>query len=109
LLEEDLTDSEKFILWCTRKNLTVAKVAVEYGVSKAIAKEWKTGQRSDDVPQVKLLGMDPHEHYHILRVRSGMTEFELSRRLNIPVGQVCKFEYGNAYRYMPRMIDFWEK
>lgn len=56
-------------------------------------------------PGVKLKGMYPHEHFVVLRIRSGLGISELARRIGITRSYLWFIESGKGP--LAKLIDYW--
>lgn len=104
MLEEDLTPGEKLYLWRRRKNKRVWEYARQYGVSRYAYQRWEN-DLGDDIPIIKLMGVEQAEQFVILRKRSGMTQKELAARMGISRSWLHLVEAGKVS--MKQAIEFW--
>jgi hypothetical protein len=106
VLEEDLTPREKLRLYCYRKRWKDAgALSVAFGVHVDVAKRWLE-EDCDDIPEIYLEGIDPGEHYRVLRFRSGLTTGEVADRIGVTWAHVYSMESG---RESPKtLMEFWD-
>lgn len=94
MLEEDLTPGEKLIVWRTRERYSFPDAAKFYGVSEKTYRAWEQGRM--DPPNVQLGGIEPYEHFHVLRLRAGMTRRELADKVGKNPAAIQAEETGKA-------------
>ncbi len=105
MLERDLKPHEKLFLDRMRRYELIAAAAKRWGVPYEHYRLWEKGTRKNP-PRVKLRGMNPHEHYTVMRLRHGLTRKELARRMGIMRRTLWEAEHGRL-KTLERFMEFW--
>lgn len=105
MLEEDLSYKERLYVYRQRRRLTSWQHARELGVPYGQYYGWAHGLSEEGAPEMRLRGIDPGEHYMVLRLRAGMTRRKMCARLGISYWHLTEIERGN--RTLKRLIEFW--
>lgn len=93
------TKAEALYLWRRRQaGMSQTLAAAALGVGVDIYRDWETGRRDHDVPQMrKRLGaLKPCEVCAILRRREGLTQRQLAKLMGCTRLWVLQMEAGNA-------------
>jgi hypothetical protein len=103
MLEETLSRGEKIFLARHRAERSIATEAERRGVSEKTYRAWEL----DDLegPNVSLGGLEPHEHYLILRFRTRIPLARFARMLGINYKTLRDMERGR--RPLHRLIEYW--
>lgn len=91
-------------LWRHRARLRPDQDRERLGVSLQRYRDLLAGKVTDG-PEILLHGMDPWEHYFILRVRAGWGLSVLARKLGCSTRFLLSMERGE--RSLKRLIEFW--
>lgn len=106
MLEKDLTPGEK--LWLNRRRLqkSMRKRAEDYDVSLHTYWCWEQDDPSHDIPDIDLGGIDPGEHYAIVRRRANMSIHELAREMRVSRADISLMERGKK-KDCSRLQEYW--
>mgnify|MGYP003648201724 CR=1 FL=1 len=108
MLEEHLFPGEKLYLQRKRAKQTMLQSALGYGVTLHRYRRWEQDLRvwSDpEPPEVTLGGLEPWEHYIVLRLRSKMRQVDLANKLGMSRNTIVRMEQGKSP--LKRLIAFW--
>lgn len=105
MLEEDLRPGERLRLARWRDVESAADAARRLGVTQYRLKLWETCKSEDDCPEVELGGMEPNEHYVVLRWRAGLTVRGLARKMSVHPQFLYEAERG--LQRLDRLVEFW--
>lgn len=108
MLEEDLLPGEKLYLKRRREKKKMLECALEFGVSIALYRKWERGTlwyRDPDPPEVNLGGLEPYDHYTVLRLRRGLSIHAAAKLMGIDPTYLSLMERGK--RPLKRLIEFW--
>jgi transcriptional regulator with XRE-family HTH domain len=104
MLEESLSKGERLFVWRHRRRLTRGAAARFFGVTLGRYKRWEAGTTTG-VPTVQLGGLEPQEHYVVLRKRSGYSLKDIAEKMGISTRKLRTMELGESP--LDRQIDFW--
>ena len=106
MLEEDLTPGERLRLFRRRRGWVAPDMAAFLGVDIDTYHGWEKDLSSETAaPDVELGGMEPYEHYFMLRYRSGITAKELGMMIGRSKEWVLRSESGLCP--LKPLIEFW--
>lgn len=103
MLEEDLTRGEKLFLDRRRKKLTQRQAAARYSTTLYAYRRWE--EDLSRPPTIKIKGMEPHEHYVIMRVRAGLGLAQMARMMGLSRGYLGLIESGHGS--LARLVEYW--
>jgi DNA-binding XRE family transcriptional regulator len=103
LLEEDLTNAEKFFLLRWRGKKSIRQMAADFEVSPQLYRAFEDGSSSS--PDGGTGGLDPNERYVIYRRRRGISQAEVARRMGVRSGAISAEERG--HRPIKLLLEFW--
>jgi len=103
MLEEDLTRGEKLYLLRSRTGTTVQQAAEDHKVEPNIYAAWE--QDEVEGPDIDIGGLDPHEHYIVLRLRIGKSIGQQAEDMGLHDAVLRRMEKGKGS--LQRQIDYW--
>ena len=86
------------------------EAALEYGLTSALYKRLEQGRpRWSDptAPEVNLMGLEPWEHYIVLRLRARMRQTDLAAAIGASRNTIIRMEKGEAS--LKRLIAYWRE
>lgn len=105
MIEEELHPWEKHRLHRWRMKWSTEEAANHFGVSEAEYEVWESPESKNPRYVPALGGLVQNERYVIYRIREGLSQSELARRMGARPSRICLEERG---RVPPTTLkEFW--
>lgn len=102
--ELKLTRGEALLVERRRRGLNQVLAAADWKVHPDKYREWEADRR-EDVPEVNVGELKPHEVCYLKRRRSGKTQREIAAALGVTRLWVITMEDGKAP--VDRLVEYW--
>jgi len=90
----NLTQGERLLLDRRRRGVSQSN-AVE-GVDRKTYRKWETDESHEDVPEITIHEIYPHEQLLLIRRRTGLNQTEMAERLGISLSWQKTLESGGV-------------